>query len=105
MSVEQTARRRVADNYRRAPQKGQYVKAAPRQMTIFVAAAGLKEASLLPATPAAGGERSNVSLRVMVLIKYSAIFNTPCLHVHSAAAPLSAGGISEGRLALETDSN
>lgn len=27
MSAEQTARRRVADNYRRAPQKGQYVKA------------------------------------------------------------------------------
>lgn len=56
----------------------------PRQMTIFVAAAGLKRgASLLPATPPAAGERSNVSSRVMVLIKYSAIFNTPCLHVYT----------------------
>lgn len=90
MSVEQT----VADNYRRAPQKGQYVKAAaarerPGQTTILVVAAGLKGGvSALPATLMAAAERSNVPSRVMVLIKYSAIFETACLYVNTVAAAL-----------------
>lgn len=79
MSVEQT----VADNYRRAPRKGQYAKAAaaewtkPGQTTFPVVAAGLKGGvSVQPATLTTTTERSNVPSRVMVLIKYSAIFNT-----------------------------